>query len=89
MGWALAKAQMWLGWGLLLGGVAAWLLLDWVSVGLAMMGGALIVSGLVPILTGYYRSGFGVLRGWKARARGFLSLGIGAVILLRVLLVGG
>ncbi len=44
------------------------------------IGGALVLAGLYPIITGVYRSPFGLLLGWKARVRGLVSVAIGVVI---------
>ncbi len=44
------------------------------------IGGAVIMAGLYPVITGVYRSPFGILLGWKARVRGLVSVAIGAVI---------
>jgi hypothetical protein len=86
LGLALLRAQGWLGWGLIGGALLAWLAYGRTDWGLALLGGALVLSGLPPTLLGYYRGAFGVIEGWKARARGLLSVALGVGALLRALL---
>jgi hypothetical protein len=86
LGLALLRVQGWLGWTLIAAGLIAWLGMSQPGWGIGLLGAALILSGLPPLLIGYYRGAFGVLEGWKARGRGLLSVGLGAAALLRALL---
>jgi len=46
--------------------------------GLMVVGGALALAGMFPLVTGYYRSPFVTLEGFAARLRGVLSVMLGA-----------
>ena len=54
------------------------------EIGFKILAGSMIAAGLFPVVTGYYRSPFGVLRGWQARVRGLFSVGIGVMVLALV-----
>lgn len=51
------------------------------SIGISIMGSAVILAGVVPLVTGRYRGPLGTLRGLAARLRGLVSVIIGIVIL--------
>lgn len=45
------------------------------------MGSAVVLAGLFPVVTGLYHGPFGIMRGWKARLRGLVSVTLGAFII--------
>ncbi len=46
-----------------------------------LIASAAILAGMYPLLTAFYRGPFGILTGWKARARGLVSIAIGVAVL--------
>jgi len=46
-----------------------------------IMGAAVALAGLFPVVTGIYHGPFGAMRGWKARARGLVSVALGAFVI--------
>ena len=51
-------------------------------IGLTVTGGAIIAAGLVPVITGRYRTRVMRFKGMPARLRGLFSVGLGTVIIL-------
>ena len=62
-------------------GLILWPLVS-ARVGLTLAGGAVCAAGMIPVITGRYRSPVMTMRGTPARLRGLFSVGIGALIIL-------